>query len=168
MSNDKTYPHYFKQLPEGTTHVDIYMVLSLYKVTDAAVAHAVKKLLCAGQRGAKDQVKDLTEARDSINRALDIMAACEKRKPPIMNDHNDLPITQEMLDKIRKGQGKAKLTADPALSTCWVLRIDLGGGRVTTEYTTIPIHRAATEREIKELAAYFNCTITGVEPHVSP
>lgn len=71
--NSKTYPHYFKQLPAGTTHVDVYLLLDLYKVHNAAVAHAVKKLLCSGQRGSKDQRQDLVEARDSIQRALDII-----------------------------------------------------------------------------------------------
>lgn len=71
--NKKVYGHYFKELPAGTTHVDVYLLLDLYKVHNAAVAHAVKKLLCAGSRGAKDIRQDLVEARDSIQRAIDII-----------------------------------------------------------------------------------------------
>jgi len=61
----------------GTTvvvMVDVYDVLKAFRVTDPAVAHAVKKLLAAGQRGGKDEIQDLTEARQSIDRALELLA----------------------------------------------------------------------------------------------
>ena len=50
--------------------VDVYDVLDAFKVTRSAVAHAVKKLLAPGQRGAKSEIADLKEARDSIDRAI--------------------------------------------------------------------------------------------------
>lgn len=71
-NNEQAYPHYFKDVSRYT-HIDVYRVLSLWGVTCPATQHAVKKLLAAGQRGAKDGRKDLTEARDSINRALQMM-----------------------------------------------------------------------------------------------
>jgi len=61
----------------GTTvvvMVDVYDVLNAFRVTDSAVAHAVKKLLAAGRRGCKDEVQDLTEARQSIDRAIELRA----------------------------------------------------------------------------------------------
>ena len=52
MSNsDNKYPHYFKDVEHLET-VDVYRVLALFKVNDACIQHAIKKLLCAG-----DQVK---------------------------------------------------------------------------------------------------------------
>lgn len=71
-SLEKQYSHYHRKLPAGLTHVDVYAVLKLFECDDAAVAHALKKLLCAGKRGAKDRNKDLREARDSITRALEL------------------------------------------------------------------------------------------------
>lgn len=65
MSNG--YNHYFKSV-QGLTHIDVYRVLSLFEVTNPAIAHAVKKLLVAGGRGAKDTKKDVAEAIVSLKR----------------------------------------------------------------------------------------------------
>jgi hypothetical protein len=50
--------------------IDIYDILVAYKVDCPATAHAIKKLLMAGQRGHKDRLQDLNEASDSIKRAI--------------------------------------------------------------------------------------------------
>lgn len=50
--------------------VDVYDVLHAFNVTDAATAHAVKKLLMAGQRGHKDKITDLREAIASVERQI--------------------------------------------------------------------------------------------------
>jgi hypothetical protein len=57
-------------LPDGA--VDVYSVLLTFAVTCPARAHAVKKLLCAGIRGKGDELQDLREARDAIDRAIQI------------------------------------------------------------------------------------------------
>lgn len=62
------FPHYFKPLPLGCTHIDVYRVLSLFEVSDPALQHAIKKLLCAGARGAKDQAQDIAEAIATLQR----------------------------------------------------------------------------------------------------
>ena len=73
MSNsDNKYPHYFKDVAHLET-VDVYRVLSLFKVTEPCIQHAIKKLLCAGDRGDKSDIKDITEARDSLNRHLEML-----------------------------------------------------------------------------------------------
>lgn len=51
--------------------VDVYDVLDAFNVTDAAVAHAIKKLLAPGQRGTKTTVQDLQESIASVERAID-------------------------------------------------------------------------------------------------
>lgn len=52
--------------------VDIYRILSLYAVSDPCLQHAAKKVLCAGQRGAKDQLQDVHEAIASLERFVDM------------------------------------------------------------------------------------------------
>lgn len=66
-----TYNYYFK----NTLHldaVDVYRVLELFEVTDPCLQHAIKKLLCAGGRGAKDIEQDVQEAIDSLERWKDM------------------------------------------------------------------------------------------------
>lgn len=63
------YGHYFKDV-RHLDGIDVYRVLDLFGVTSPAVQHAIKKLLVAGGRGAKDYIKDIAEARDSLDRAL--------------------------------------------------------------------------------------------------
>lgn len=61
--------HYFKQVPAGATHIDVYRVLMMFNVTDPCLQHAVKKLLVAGGRGAgKDVSQDIREAQDTLDR----------------------------------------------------------------------------------------------------
>lgn len=50
--------------------VDVYCVLDAYDISNSAIQHAVKKLLCAGLRGHKDRIQDLKEAIVSVERAL--------------------------------------------------------------------------------------------------
>jgi hypothetical protein len=61
-----------------TISVDVYDVLRAFNVTDPAIQHAVKKLLCTGIRGHKDTRQDLEEAIQSIERALDVVKTDEK------------------------------------------------------------------------------------------
>lgn len=49
---------------------DVYAVLEAFSVTCPARQHAVKKLLCSGIRGKGDVLQDLKEARDAIDRAI--------------------------------------------------------------------------------------------------
>lgn len=57
----------------GKCAVDIYRVLDAFETGSAEIDHAVKKLLCAGNRGAKDKLQDLQEAIQSIQAAIDLM-----------------------------------------------------------------------------------------------
>jgi hypothetical protein len=66
------FNHYFKDV-RHLDKIDVYRVLELFEVTDPAIQHAVKKLLCAGKRGAKDGMKDMQEAVAAINRKLEMM-----------------------------------------------------------------------------------------------
>ena len=59
--------HYFKTVAH-LSEIDVYRVLALWGVSDPCLQHALKKLLCAGQRGAKTAAKDVQEAIDSCER----------------------------------------------------------------------------------------------------
>lgn len=52
--------------------LDIYRILSLYNVTDPCLQHAIKKLLCAGKRGVKNQTQDINEAILSLKRFVEM------------------------------------------------------------------------------------------------
>lgn len=52
--------------------LDIYRILKLYEVSDPCLQHAIKKLLCAGKRGVKNQTQDINEAMQSLKRFLEM------------------------------------------------------------------------------------------------
>lgn len=52
--------------------VDVYAVLVAFNVTCPARAHAIKKLLCAGQRGKGSTKQDLREASQAVFRAIEL------------------------------------------------------------------------------------------------
>jgi hypothetical protein len=54
---------------------DVYAVLEAFEVTCPARQHAIKKLLCAGIRGKGNEAQDLTEARDAVDRAMQMQGA---------------------------------------------------------------------------------------------
>ena len=58
---------------------DVYDVLSAFGVTCPARQHAIKKLLCAGERGHKDAATDLKEARLAVERAYEMCTLPEER-----------------------------------------------------------------------------------------
>lgn len=68
----RKHSHYFKPCPFDK--VDIYRLLTMYEVTDPCIQHAVKKLLLAGDRGAKDEAKDVQEAIDTLLRWQEMRA----------------------------------------------------------------------------------------------
>lgn len=75
MSNEENYSHYRKVLDVSEIDelvVDPYFFFRLYNITDPAIQHAVKKLMAPGQRGAKDWIQDVAEARDSLDRAAQL------------------------------------------------------------------------------------------------
>jgi hypothetical protein len=62
------HSHYHKDV-RHLDSIDVYRVCTLFNVTDPCIAHALKKLLVAGGRGAgKDITQDVQEAIDSLTR----------------------------------------------------------------------------------------------------
>lgn len=68
------YPKYYK--PVGNlTELDVYAVHHLFDIKDpsGAIQHASKKLLLSGVRtGGKSPFKDISEARDTLTRWLQL------------------------------------------------------------------------------------------------
>ena len=77
-----TYREMEEEIEQGKTNkyqreckgvfIDVYDVLKAFYVRNPATAHAIKKLLAAGQRGHKDIIQDLEEAKASISRAVEL------------------------------------------------------------------------------------------------
>ena len=57
--------------PDGK--IDVYAVLIAFNVVSPARQHAIKKLLCAGIRGKNNEINDIEEARDAIERDIELM-----------------------------------------------------------------------------------------------
>ena len=84
MSTDKVklsekYPKYYRAVPEGTdpAEVDTYVINKMFPVDDptGCILHARKKLLIPGVRsGGKSLLKDVIEARDTLNRYIALMS----------------------------------------------------------------------------------------------
>lgn len=68
------YPKYYKDVSEQN-EIDVYSVHHLFDIQDSsgAIQHASKKLLLSGVRtGGKTKFKDITEARDTLTRWLQL------------------------------------------------------------------------------------------------
>lgn len=52
--------------------VDVYDVLKAFEVTCPALQHLIKKALCVGIRGHKDEAQDLQDIIDSAHRAMEL------------------------------------------------------------------------------------------------
>lgn len=62
----ENHNHYFKPCPYDT--LDVYRVINIFGVSDPCIQHALKKLLCSGVRGHKDQAKDIQDVIDTLER----------------------------------------------------------------------------------------------------
>lgn len=74
MKNKEKYSAYFKDVSR-LDFIDVYQVHNLFNVDDpsGAIQHASKKLLLSGVRtGGKSKADDIREARDTLNRWLEI------------------------------------------------------------------------------------------------
>lgn len=72
--NAEKYPKYFKNVSD-LTEIDVYAVHNVFGIDDPAgcIQHASKKLLLSGVRtGGKSKHDDIREARDTLNRWLEI------------------------------------------------------------------------------------------------
>ena len=69
-----SYEIYFKDV-SGYDVIDVYRTHRIFGLTDEVLCHASKKLLLSGVRtGGKTLEQDVREARDSLNRWLEMLA----------------------------------------------------------------------------------------------
>lgn len=66
---------------------DVYSVIETFQVRCPARQHAIKKILCSGIRGKGDELQDLREARDAIDRAIQMYEALN----PVQLPANESP-----------------------------------------------------------------------------
>ncbi len=76
--SEQNHSHYFKDV-SNLNFIDVYRVLDLFGVLNPCVQHAVKKLLCSGQRGVKDTRQDVQEAITSLVRYLEMQTEDETK-----------------------------------------------------------------------------------------
>lgn len=68
------YPQYYKDV-RRYSEIDVYATHQIFKIDDpsGALQHASKKILLSGVRtGGKSKFKDIREARDTLNRWLEL------------------------------------------------------------------------------------------------
>lgn len=77
---ERKHSHYFKDT-SAFDEIDTYLLCRVWQVKDdsGALHHALKKILDAGKRGSKGKIKDVTEARDTLNRYLEIEAMFDSK-----------------------------------------------------------------------------------------
>lgn len=64
------YLREMKGLSDG--RADVYAVIVTFDIRCPARQHAIKKILCSGLRGKGSELQDLKEARDAIDRAIQL------------------------------------------------------------------------------------------------
>jgi hypothetical protein len=69
---DSGYSHYVRHF--NGVKLDPYRIFDLYQITNPCVQHAMKKLFALGKRGAKDELKDLQEVIDTLERMKEMLS----------------------------------------------------------------------------------------------
>lgn len=77
------HSHYYKDV-SYLKHIDVYRIIQLYEIHDPCLQHALKKILCAGDRGHKSLREDIQNIIDTMNRKLEIMDEDELNPEPIL------------------------------------------------------------------------------------
>lgn len=70
---DRKHSHYFKDVSKLDV-IDVYRIIDLYGIKDPCDQHALKKLLCPGERGHKDIIQDTQDVIDTMQRKLEMFS----------------------------------------------------------------------------------------------
>jgi hypothetical protein len=92
------------ETPSKFVEVDVYEVLIAWAVTCPGRQQAIKKLLCAGQRGKGDELADLIGADAALSRAIDF----QKRR------HEDFKLHESIVRDLR---ATGRITKDEAITS---------------------------------------------------
>ena len=82
FSMSRLYPQYYKDV-RRYSEIDVYATHQIFNLNDpsGALQHASKKILLSGVRtGGKSKFKDIREARDTLNRWLELNSHLQHTK----------------------------------------------------------------------------------------
>jgi len=100
------HDHYHKDV-SGLKTLDVYRVLSLFKVVHPCLQHAIKKLLCAGVRGGKDFDQDIQEAIDTLQRLQEMQREeNNESEPSSLIDESGMDSTEDNFGLGRQNENK--------------------------------------------------------------
>lgn len=68
---------YKRKVGDTGLYLDVYDVIAVFDINNPALQHALKKILCTGQRGYKDFEQDTKEAIQALERAPDVQKLME-------------------------------------------------------------------------------------------
>lgn len=71
IGQDRKHSHYYKDVSKLDV-IDVYRIIDLYDITDPCDQHALKKILCPGERGHKDIIQDTQDVIDTMQRKLEM------------------------------------------------------------------------------------------------
>lgn len=89
------FPQYHKDVSHLKS-VDVYRIIRLWEIWDPELQHALKKILAAGQRGAKSTAQDVQEAIDSLVRWQQIQDEDSLAKAQTLSEAVKNPIGGEI------------------------------------------------------------------------
>lgn len=92
MAETEKHSHY-KKYVQHLKFIDPYRVCELFNVGGGGIEHAIKKLLVAGNRGAKDKAKDVQEAIDSLIRWQEMQLENDFNNKPEDTQRGDIKIS---------------------------------------------------------------------------
>ena len=70
---DRKHGHYYKDVSKLDV-MDVYRIIDLWEITDPCDQHALKKILCPGERGHKDIIQDTQDVIDTMQRKLEMFS----------------------------------------------------------------------------------------------
>lgn len=98
----------------GNQKADPYRILRAYNVTDHAQGHAIKKLLRAG-KSHKPYLQDITEARDTLNRLIEMRKEDGNMEEEIDGLNNWVKLAHEVFGESKPMTPEMRETADALL-----------------------------------------------------
>ena len=116
---------------------DVYEILEGFNVTCPARQHAAKKVLCSGLRGKGDATQDLIEARDALNRAIELetrRVILANLEPSRTGDFHT-PVPAGVAHRIRIENDKPEIFIPKAGVTNGTVRGGLGKSAGTSKAT---------------------------------
>ena len=122
---------------EISVEADVYEILEGFSVTCPARQHAAKKVLCSGLRGKGDATQDLIEARDALNRAIELetrRVILANLEPSRTGDFHT-PVPAGVAHRIRTENDKPEIFISKAGVTNGAVRGGLGKGAGTGKAT---------------------------------